>query len=74
MNHMDDILHEEIAILRAELRRSESEVAQLRLKLANATCDALVDAHARGDRLQDRVDHLEKVLCNIIVVAEQEME
>lgn len=51
--------HVEGALLRAyEEGRAhgEKECAQLRLKLAAATCDALQAAHARADALQAKLD------------------
>lgn len=70
---MSEDLYAEIAVLREELKKSESVAAGLRLSLANATCDALVAAHKRGDDLQDRVDALKAVLNDIVEITDSEV-
>ncbi len=44
----------------AEVLALRAEIASLRLKLANATCDALTTAHAEITRLRDALDRDKK--------------
>lgn len=60
---MSEDLYHEIAALR-------TETAQLRLKLANATSDALVAAHQRGDDLQARVDAILDDVLDLVFCAQ----
>ncbi len=56
--------------LYAEIGALRNECAQLRLKLAGATSDALVAAHKRGDALQERIDAILADVLDLVFCAQ----